>query len=265
MFTFTGLVPPSGYHYMSEEGDEALITVNTATGSMFGSMKSQGRSFVLEHCTNDHFWIEYDTKTFEEEQGDDIHEAGPPPDGMGSDALEDDGAVAEFSVMIYYTAQFAAITPDIAGFVDQVLAETNQGYTNSKVAMKVNLHCIEKATVVDSAMVMASFLGMKKTVESLRHSADTAILLVADWGPICGVAVGIDTISTGRTLAVVAKACALGYYTFGHELAHTFGAYHNRETGHINPYYPHGQGHLIDKGNTSAGGRSVMAYYYPGA
>ena len=29
--------------------------------------------------------------------------------------------------MFYYTPEFAAITEDIPGFIDQVIAETNQG------------------------------------------------------------------------------------------------------------------------------------------
>ena len=35
--------------------------------------------------------------------------------------------VATYSIMFYYTPEFAAITEDIPGFIDQVIAETNQG------------------------------------------------------------------------------------------------------------------------------------------
>ena len=39
--------------------------------------------------------------------------------------------------MFYYTPDFAAITTDIAGFIDQVLDETNQGYENSGIPVRV--------------------------------------------------------------------------------------------------------------------------------
>ena len=33
----------------------------------------------------------------------------------------------------------------------------------------------------------------------------------------------------GRTVTITRKDCALGYYTFGHELGHNFGCTHNPE------------------------------------
>ena len=157
----------------------------------------------------------------------------------------DTTTMIEYSVMVYYTPQMAKITPDIRGFVDQVLAETNQGYRNSRVAMTIRLHCLEKATVDDagsSSATLSNFVAMKGSSSSLRHSADTAVLLVASMGASAyGRAYGINTISTGKTISACAKSCALGYFSFGHELAHSIGAYHNRETGHINPFYSYGQ------------------------
>merc|ERR1739844_711337 len=41
------------------------------------------------------------------------------------------------------------------------------------------------------------------------------------------------------------------------------GAYHNIETGHINPEHPGGQGHLIAQGTASTGLRTIMAYPDP--
>ena len=55
----------------------------------------------------------------------------------------------------------------------------------------------------------------------------------------------------------------LGYYTFGHELGHNFGADHNPETDK-NYVYEYGHGHLIAKGTQSYGKRSILAYTAPG-
>ena len=92
----------------------------------------------------------------------------------------------------------------------------------------------------------------------------------------CGIAY-TDALSTGATLSVTRKACAAGYYSFGHEIGHNFGCYHNPETS-TNPWYeafvllkmvqsinttqrfPHGHGHLIAAGSADTGVRSILAY-----
>jgi hypothetical protein len=148
----------------------------------------------------------------------------------------------------------------------QVLAETNQGYINSLVPLTVKLHCIQEATMDDISSsysaTLSIFATMKGSKESLRHTADAAVLLVVSMGS-CGIAY-VNTISSGKTISACAKSCALGYYSFGHELAHNIGAYHNREVGQTNPSYPSGHGHLIEKGSADTGYRTILAYYAEG-
>ena len=263
------MVPPAGYHYQGMNGEEAILSISSTSGFLFGTLKTKGRAFTLEHCSTGYHWLEYNVKDFvEEEEGfeDDANEDESP--GLGDVLADDDGGMVEYSVMIYYTPEFEAITSDIPGFVDQVLAETNQGYVNSNIPMTIKLHCIERATISDTASssaLMSSFMKMKKmSAAALRHSADATVLFVASLGNYCGRAHSINSIGSGHTISVCAKSCALGYFTFGHEIAHNIGAYHNRETGHINPYYPHGQGHLIAQGSATTGARSILAYYAVG-
>ena len=51
------------------------------------------------------------------------------------------------------------------------------------------------------------------------------------------------------------KGCALGYYSFGHELGHNFGAGHNKEQGFNNDYY-YGHGHLIQPRKQGGAGKN---------
>ena len=53
--------------------------------------------------------------------------------------------VVEYSVMIYYTQAFEDFYPDVLSAIDTIIADTNQGYNNSKIPLKVNLQCYEKA------------------------------------------------------------------------------------------------------------------------
>ncbi len=45
--------------------------------------------------------------------------------------------MVSFTVKFYYTKEFAETTEDIDGFLDLVIAETNQGFTNSGINLKV--------------------------------------------------------------------------------------------------------------------------------
>ena len=137
---------------------------------------------------------------------------------------------------------------------------------NSKVNITAKLHCIEKASINDlytADKTLDAFSKMKKNsknprqnIASLRQTADATVLLVESMDA-CGAA-WANTIKAGETVSVCKKECALGYFSFGHEIAHNFGAYHNRETRERNPSYSYGYGHLIA---TSPGVRSIMAYY----
>ena len=91
--------------------------------------------------------------------------------------------------MIYYTADFAAVTADIPGFVDQALAESNQGYANSLIPLTITLLCIEAATIndiADTSDFISAFASMKGSTTALRNTADSAYLLAKDFNS-CGV------------------------------------------------------------------------------
>ncbi len=95
----------------------------------------------------------------------------------------------------------------------------------------------------------------------LRDGADVASLIVDNFSA-CGVGY-LDTIGNGYTFSVTKKSCAVGYYSFGHEVGHNVGAHHNPEVAN-NKFYQYGHGHLISAGNGNKGVRTIMAYYASG-
>ena len=171
-----------------------------------------------------------------------------------------------YSLMVYYTPEFAAVEDDIEDFIDEMIAETNQGYLNSKLPITLTKFCSELATlsehsVANSFELFYEFEKMKGSSDALRNTADAATLLYwgEDWNDICGMANNLRAYSTGKTFSIVRKNCAIGYYSTGHELAHNLGAAHNREYSR-NVYYRYGYGHLIKKGKYFTGLRSIMSY-----
>jgi len=237
---------------------------------MFGNVQTDDRTFDLDHCGQGHVWIEVDLTSFDEEEDDEedepsqIHHRSfrtnprPPPS-------QDKTTVHEFSVMVYYTTAFKLAEPDVHDFVDFALVITNEGYKNSKVPLTVKLHCIEEApSVSDSNFTLANLLSFQKIkggdVSAIRQSADTAVLLTVGGG---GRVTDINVIVSGNTLAVASRKHVRNLFTFGHELAHLVGCYHNRESSSKqNPHFPNAHGYWIgpQSNNPYGGYRSIMAY-----
>jgi len=177
----------------------------------------------------------------------------------------DTTTLVTYSVMLWYTPEFAATfatEPDMDAFINLVIEETNQGYINSKIPVRVSkLDAQLHPTLHDdfnSTAMMAAFADSLPSWE-LYNCADAAALLIEDFDS-CGIA-KLDTTASCRTLSITTKDCATGYYSFGHEIGHNFGADHNQEAGGEGAY-PDGHGYWIQPtGETEASGyRTIMAY-----
>jgi len=264
---FTSTIEPHGHVYKSAAGDEAIITYNQETGAVFGTLKTvTGDSFALEKCSLGFAWKEFSVDSFEADTAVLLDLPEDSTTGvLQAKAAADNVTAASYSVMFYYTPEFADITADIDGFIDQVLAETNQAYVQSGVPLTATKFCTERATIHDasgtgSSQLISAFRGMKASVAELRNTADSAVLLATDFSS-CGVAY-LNTIGSGNTISVCKKNCCLGYYSFGHELGHNMGLTHNKEVA-SNNYYPMGHGHLVAGGQAplaTTGVRTILGY-----
>jgi hypothetical protein len=266
---FMNTVPgnDNSFHYGSNEAD-MIITYNPTTEGMHGhAMTSTGLSFTLEFCgAEGHVWKEVDVESLGGNEGIDFDSDNSEDERSAHDELlrqssADTTTVVTYSVKFYYTPSFAASTPDIEGFIDQVIAETNQGYANSKVPLQVVKFCTAELATIDdvenSSTMISNFKSMKSSVAELRGSADAAALLVDDFAS-CGVGY-LNSLKSGNTVSVTMKRCAVGYYSFGHEIGHNIGLHHNPAVA-TNSAYPYGTGHLIAQGAASTGYRTILAY-----
>ena len=174
--TFSGLVQPNGFVYKNQLGDEAVITRSNRTGNVFGTFKTHGgQSYGIEQCQKSQVLKEFDMEKFYLEET--VHHQQSSNSNVVLRSFHDDNVSqagvdnitrVSYSVMFYYTPDFAEITADIAGYVDQVLAETNQGYANSDVPLVVTKRCISPATiqdVPDTVTVLNTFAQMKEHLE----------------------------------------------------------------------------------------------------
>merc|ERR1711981_7184 len=260
--------------FSTSDGSTAVFTVRGR--DMFGSVEmADGSVYLLENCGEDcHVWMELDTD-LEEEGYDELDNHNDDNENQNrrnrwytdlqNQGKEDETTIAEFSVMIYYTPEFAAETPDVQTYVDAVIAETNEGYMNSLIPIRIEVHCIELAEdlhdMQDGVDMIYAFEDWGGN--NIRRSADAAALLVADFD-VCGIGF-MAGYRYGQTITVSKKSCALGYFTFGHELGHNFGTTHDKDNGNNN-FFPYGFGKHIGPQYLGGGRgwRTIMAYYAPG-
>merc|ERR1712142_465120 len=255
----------------SGQGCEAVFTLRR--GRVMGNVEfKDGSDFVLEPCKNFdgcHVWKEEDTAHMAEEEGEEVPVEMRADELISSQAKaeliqkgkDDDTTIVEYSIKYYYTKEFAEATDDIELYFDQVTAETNQGYINSKIPIRVKIFCIEASTLRDeeqSSTQLDKFVSYKGSAEALRGSADAAALLLIKTSS-CGRG-KLDSWDNGKTVTVQAKGCALGYYTMGHELAHNFGGTHDREHSSPNSYYSFGHGGYINPRFRTIMGYSKRGY-----
>jgi len=266
---FANLIPPHGQVYKTEKGDEAVISYNNKTNSIIGTLKTfDGRSYAIEKCRDRYIFEEFDLPSFpsDDESGHDHFEMQSLREVHvnASSSSSPSGEQRTYSIMIYYTPEFAEVTPNIDDFIDQVIAETNQGYVNSLMPITIEKLCSEQTTFHDSDDAMGlfdKFGAMKASYDAIRNTADGAALLSIRM-KMCGLAIGASY-DTGLTFSLIKKSCALGYYSFGHEIAHNLGAEHDpRYSNNLN--FPDGHGHLIERGGHYMGLRTILAYSSPG-
>merc|ERR1712002_458421 len=276
--TFVDSPQEDSFYFESEDGTEATFTRGKSNNLIGNVLYSDGRDFTLEPCRafkGCHVWMEEDETHWVDEESvpetDEERKNAKVNDRQATSALiqqgrDDSTTVVTYSVMFYYTPEFKAVTDDIPLFVSQVIAETNQGYINSGIPLRVRSLCIKAATLHDNPnhITMFNQFSQYKPIDELRNSADAATLLVKKFDS-CGVAKPA-TFKTGKTVSVTMKSCAVGRFSFGHEIGHNFGCDHDAGNG-PNPYYSYGLGkHICMKvdGYWCTGVRTIMAYYAHG-
>jgi hypothetical protein len=175
-------------------------------------------------------------------------------------------------MMVVYTA--AARVG--AGSADAMLAqiylaieETNQSFINSSINTRVRLVHTEEVSYTESGNILTdrnrlqtAADGFLDNVLTLRNTygADVVTMLVENGGGYCGISNIMTTVSTAFApfaFDVVARNCATGYFSFGHELGHIAGFRHDWYVDDTNnsPYtYNHG---LC---NPAGSWRTIMAY-----
>ncbi len=184
-------------------------------------------------------------------------------------AISQNDSADEFTVIVAYTSGFAAVAGDITAYMDLLELETNTAYQNSDVSTSVKIVHSYQTSYVDTGDFFddLTYFGNEANPEAAElrtlrdsHNADLMIILTGNAGySFCGVASGIG-VSEDQAYALASETCAVGYYSFGHEIGHLFGARHIISQDSSSTPFSYGHGYC----NVGTGEwRTVMAYNCP--
>ncbi len=190
-------------------------------------------------------------------------------DAAGRAALTPSKAIAANTtvrVLVNYTSAANNATPSMSGLINLAISESNQGYTNSSVAVTLQLAGSGLVTYTETGNFSTELSrysgtsdGYMDTIHTQRNSvtADVAVLII-NGSAYCGL--GYLNSSAASAFTVVARTCATGYYSFAHEIGHNFGANHDPANASGSPY-AYGHGYQYPAGSW----RTIMAYACSGA
>ncbi len=155
---------------------------------------------------------------------------------------------------------------DMRALVDLAIAETNQGYVNSGVDIKMelaNYRTVDYNSVgfdTDLKRFRNTNDGFFDDIHASRdtNGADVNMLVIDD-GSFCGLASSIGS-TASTAFAAVYWDCATGNYSFGHEVGHLQSARHDPANDSTNTPYAYGHGYQ----NPAGKWRTIMAYNCPG-
>jgi hypothetical protein len=172
---------------------------------------------------------------------------------------QDTVAENHIRVIVAYTAGAQFKTRAIYGrtmqeHVDLALAETNQGYANSDINLRLELACLYKTGFLETTAIendVEDFRnngdGKGDEVHQLRtdFDADMCCLLTDgrdySW---CGWSYGFDYTSRENMFQATSYSCATGNFSLAHEFGHTQGCRHNDDMALLP--FPYGHGYRKD-------------------
>jgi hypothetical protein len=192
-----------------------------------------------------------------------------PLDSEGADVGADDASTID--VLVVYSPAARAAAGGAAAMnalVDLAIVETNASYAGSGITQRLRLVYKGEIAYTESGDFLTDLNRLTGTadgymddVHALRNTYGADLVsLIVESSQFCGIAFLLSPVTSafaGSAFSVVARTCATGYYSFGHELGHNMGARHDWFVDPTNNSpYPYNHGFVA----TNKTWRTMMAY-----
>jgi len=254
-----------------EHGQVVIVVHN---GIVAGNITLPGARYHIRHAGNGvHEVHQIDSARFPPDGPERPVPPAPPaqPESFFPPSQPDDGSTID--VMVVYTATTRAAaggTAAIEALINLAITETNQSYANSGIIQRLRLVRTEEVAYAETGDLYADLDCISNTadgcldgIHALRdaHGADLVSLWVENGGAYCGLAWFMSSVSTSfapNGFSTVARSCATGYYSFGHELGHNMGARHDTYVDPGTTPYAYAHGYAYPA--AASPWRTIMAY-----
>ncbi|HWK03503.1 MAG TPA: zinc-dependent metalloprotease [Puia sp.] len=259
-------------HIQGAKDKEGSLVLVFMDGHLSGNLNYREKNYALHPMGKGMFAIyEIDTRKFprEDAPGPNDKVLTVPTAGVTNLTASSVTPSCNLRILVVFTpeAETNIINslgyPNIQQFAQQAIAESNQGFLNSNVSYRMELGAAIRTNYTESgdyntdiSRFVGTTDGYMDEIHTYRnlYSADESVLIFNN-NAYCGLADAIQASAT-TAFCVVHYECALGYYSFGHELAHLSGCRHDPQTDPTTTPYAYGHGYVYSAG----GWRTIMAY-----
>ena len=126
VLNFANRVEPYGYAYKNSWLDEAVLTYNKKTDTMFGSFHIQGRDYEIEKCHNGHVLKQHKKKDTMKDDVVKMHDIPRNP-ALRFWGARDQTTIVTFTIKFYYTERLLHKHPTLrVGSTTQSQLSTKQ-------------------------------------------------------------------------------------------------------------------------------------------
>jgi hypothetical protein len=258
-----GIVEPGSRDLLSPTGSVLLVRNH---GTVTGNVYYNGESFWIRPLkTGTHAIVRVDDRMMPPDHPAEYKDLPVIP--MPATRPSSDKANTVITVMANWTQSVAAASGNASALVDLSVADANQTYANSGIA--ITLQLVNKAQVTytesgnfstDLSRYRSTSDGFMDSIHTTRNSsaADVAVLLINN-SSSCGLASGIGS-TASTAFAAVHWSCSSGNLSFPHEIGHLQSARHDPATDPTSTPFAYGHGLRF---TGSPAWRTVMAYPCP--
>ena len=180
----------SSHSFLYEnKGDTMLLTYhNYYGGSVHGHLNTGNSTFTIEFIQHGGIHVFKQVQQLEENKNhgrlmfDSVQTKTCSADCRSMSSFD----LSDVYVRVYYTSEFASITSDVNGFIQEIIENINVEYRNERSPIRLKAFCSEQANISENQTAeeaLEQFKSWRGSVFQLHGGADLSVLFAKSFLP----------------------------------------------------------------------------------